>query len=107
MQKFRGEFLAKLEAIDEKTIDSTRDSMIANIMQQPANFYQESDRYWAEYIFAKYAFDGRDRYLESLRKVNKTSLLKLYKSSLLNEKAGQILIQVRGNQFSDKPFVNP
>ncbi len=107
MQKFRNEFLVKLEKLDEKAIETTRDSLVANVLQQPVNFYQESDQYWPEYISAKYTFDGRDRYLESLRKVNKSSLLKLYKSYLLNEKAGQVLIQVRGNQFSDKPFVNP
>lgn len=107
MQAFRTEFLKKLEALDEKAIEATRDAMIANVLQQPANFYQESDRHWAEYIYAKYSFDGRDRYLSSLKKVDKANLIAVYKSYLLNNKTGQMLIQVRGNQFLDKPFVIP
>lgn len=51
--------------------------------------------------------DGRDRYLAALKKVDKASLLAIYKSFILDKNAGQIMIQVRGKQFVDKPFASP
>ncbi len=101
---FRENFITSLKQMDEVQIQTARDAQIANQEQQSVNFYQESDRHWAEYIHGKYSFDGRDRHIAALQKVDKASLIAVYKSIVLNKNAGQVLIQIRGTNFKDKPF---
>lgn len=104
MDKFRNDYLATLERLDEKEVIAARDALIANLLQKPIDFYQEAGWYVNEFMLGKYSFDARDRYLASLKKVTKADLIAIYKSLLLNQQSGQVLIQLRGTNFKDKPF---
>jgi len=104
MDKFRIEYLPALENLDEKEVISARDSLIANFLEKPVDFYQEANWYRDEFFNGEYAFDGRDRYLASLKKVTKSDLIAIYQSMLLSEQSGYIEIQLRGTNFKNKPF---
>ena len=104
MDNFRNNYLTELRALDPAKVESTKQAMIASILQKPTDFYKEANLYANEFWNAKYAFDGRDRYLASLRKVTKDDLVKIYESLILNEKSSGMLLQIRGTNFKDAPF---
>jgi protease III len=104
MDKFRLDYLPTLKATDDSVIEQTKQAMIANLLQKPTDIYADTGRYSGEFWNAKYQFDGRDRYLASLKKVTKADLIKVYEKLILNDKAGQYLLQIRGTNFKDKPF---
>jgi len=104
MEKFTQEYVKILEQLDEKEVIAAREALMANFLQKPIDFYQEASWYLNEFMLGKYSFDGRDRYLASLKKVTKADLIAIYKSLLLNQQSGQIVIQLRGTNFKNKPF---
>jgi protease-3 len=105
MDKFRQEYLTELKAVDPGVIEATKQAMIANIMQKPTDFYKEAGQYAGEFWHAKYDFDGRDRHLNALKMVTKDDLIKIYEALFLNDKSSGMLLQIRGTNFKDAPFV--
>lgn len=106
MDKFRRNYLATLEQLDERTILAARDTQLANLNQKPSDFYQESTWFSEEFMTGEYQFDLRERYLAALQKVTKADVIAVYKKLLLNEKSGRILVQMRGTNFKDKPVIS-
>lgn len=104
MDKFRKEYLAVLQAIDPAEIEQAKQAELANVLQKPTDFYQEMNLHNNEFFHGQYTFDGRDRYIAALQKVTKEDVVKLYQTLLLNDKAGAILLQIRGTNFKDAPF---
>ena len=104
MDKFRQDYLAELKATEAADVEQAKQSLIANIMQKPTDFYAEAGRYSGEFWSAKYAFDARERSLAALNKVTKADLVNIYQSLLLNDSSGKMLLQLRGTNFKDKPF---
>lgn len=104
MDKFRKDYLATLKGTDEQEFEQAKQALIANVLEKPTDFYSEADRYSREFWHGKYAFDGRDRYLASLKKVTKADVVRIYEKLLLNDKAGQSVLQLRGTNFKAKPF---
>ncbi|GGY77325.1 pitrilysin [Cellvibrio zantedeschiae] len=105
IDKFRQDYLAELKAIDPAAIEATKKATIENIMQKPTDFYKEAGLYVGEFWHAKYAFDARDRHLTALKMVTKEDLIKIYEDMLMNDKSSGILLQTRGTNFKDSPFV--
>lgn len=104
MDKFRKDYLAVLNAIDEKEIEHAKQALIANELQKPTDFYAEASRYTPEFWQGKYQFDARERYLAALQKVTKADLIRIYQNLLLDNKSGKALLQLRGTNFKTKPF---
>ncbi len=104
MDKFREEYLAILKATDAAEIEQAKQTTIANVTQKPTDFYKEAARYTNEFTNAKYLFNARDRQIAALKKVTKDDLIRIYEALLLNDKAGTLLIQLRGTNFKDAAF---
>lgn len=104
VDKFRKDFLAKLKAVDPQMINQFKKAEAANVLQKPTDFYAEANRFTADFWNAHYEFNSRERYLAALEKVNKENLVALYQSMLLDKKSMNLLIQLKGTTFADKPF---
>lgn len=104
MDKFRKEYVTTLEAMDAQEIVNARDAALANLLQKPTDFYQEMYRHNNEFFHGKYEFDGRERHIAALKGVTKNDILMLYKQLLLNDKVGQVLLQLRGTNFKESSF---
>lgn len=104
LDKFRNDYVAELKDMDPANIETTKQALIANVMQKPTDFYKEASLYINEFINAKYAFDWRDRHLTALKMVTKDDLVKIYNDFLMNEKSAGIMVQLRGTNFKDAPF---
>jgi protease III len=104
MDKFRQDYLATLKATDPADIEQAKQSILANVLQKPTDFYKEAALYTGEFWNAKYKFDARERQIAALKKVTKEDVVKMYESLLLNDKAGALLVQLRGTNFKDAPF---
>ena len=104
MDKFRLEYLSVLEQVPDAAVEQIKQSIIANIMQTPTDFYADVGRYSGEFWRAKYQFDGRERFLAALKIVTKQDLIRVYENIILNTQSPQYLFQVRGKPFIGKPF---
>lgn len=104
MDKFRKDYAAVLQAVNPTEIEQAKQAELANLLQKPTDFYQEMNLHNNEFFHGKYSFDGRDRYIAALQKVTKDDVVNLYKKLLLNDKAGAMLLQIRGTNFKDADF---
>jgi protease III len=107
MDKFRLDFLQELKLVDDNQIEQFKKAEAASVLQKPTDFYTEAKRYTGDFWAAHYDFTGRDRYLASLAKVNKEQLMKIYQKMLIEKKSMNILIQLKGTAFADKPYAKP
>jgi protease III len=105
MSQFRKSYINELKKIDVNEIEQAKRALIANITEKPANFYEEMERYTAEFWEGKYQFDARERRLSALEKVTKEDVIKTYQNLILDKKSGQFFIQMRGTNFKNQVFV--
>ena len=95
-----------LKNTDPATIDQFKKAEAASVLQKPTDFYKEAARYEGDFWAGHYDFTARDRYLAALERVNKDNLIAVYQKLLLNDKGLDILVQLRGKNFADKPAVH-
>ena len=103
MDKFRTEFFDVLKNTDPATIDQFKKAEAASVLQKPTDFYKEATRYEADFWAGRYDFTARDRYLAALERVNKDNMMAVYQKLLLEDKGLDILVQLRGKNFAEKP----
>jgi len=104
MDRFRTEFFAQLKDVDPAQIEQIKKSETATVLQKPTDFYKEANRYSGDFWSAHFNFDGRDRYLAALARVNKENIVALYQKMLLDNKSMNLVVQLQGANFKGKPF---
>lgn len=104
LDKFRKEFLKTLQELTPETLEQLKKSEIAKIMQKPTDFNSEATEHLADFHWAKFSFDRKQRTVAALAKVTKEDLLEAYQQFLLNQQGTHMTIQLKGTHFADKPF---
>jgi protease-3 len=107
MDKFRKEFLAVLQATDSAQIEQSKTAELANILQKPTDFNEESGLYSSDFWAGHYNFDDRARLVAALKNVNKASVVALYQKMLLTKQSVNMLVQLKGTAFANKPYAKP
>ncbi len=106
IDRFRREFQAQLDALDPATLEQLKTSEIAKLQQRPANFDAEAREHLADFRWAKFDFDRKEKLIDALGKVTREDLLALYRSQLLDQAGARMVIQLKGTHFADKPFAS-
>lgn len=107
MDRFRSEFLVQLKAADSALIEQSKNAELANILQKPTDFNEEAERYLTDFWAGRYSFDDRDRLVAALKNVNKDKLIALYQKMLLSKQGANMLVQLKGTAFANKPYARP
>lgn len=107
IDKFKIDFLEQLKALNPAAIEQFKKAEKASVLQKPSDFYAEATRYENDFWDANYQFNSRERYLESLEKVEKASLIELYQKMLLDKKSMNVLVQLKGTRFAATPYATP
>ena len=103
---FMFQFYKALKATDEAVFTQIRKNMINSIKQKPENVYVESKRYFIDWLEQRNNYDTNEKIISILTATRKKDLLNLYNDMLLNGQSANVMIQLRGTKFKEKPFFN-
>src|SRR5690606_31116619 len=106
LNTFLQDFSDHLAAIPEETISQLREAAVQKLTQKPKDFETEAYRQLSDFTTNNTAFDTRKKLIAAFNALEKVTLVETYREWLAEE-SPRILIQMRGNNFSDSDFAEP
>lgn len=107
LDKFRQEYAAQLENLDDAVLEQLRASVVAQLTQKPDNLNAEAGHYLNDFHDGNFEFDSRERLIAAIGNVSKEDLIETYQTLLLDQNATRLLIQLRGTRFLETDFAVP
>jgi protease-3 len=102
---FRASFKTQLSQVSAQEFATTKNSVLISLTQPPKNLNEEMARYIGDWREQNYAFDSRAELIGALNNVSLQDIMDFYNKLQVGKQFGQLLVQMRGTQFSDKAFV--
>ncbi|MEP2652613.1 MAG: insulinase family protein [Paraglaciecola sp.] len=105
IELFRHNFVKKLAAVTAESFNITKNGILTNLNQPAKNLSQEMGEFIEEWRNQEWAFDSKPKLIEALKKLTLDDVIAFYKDLQEGAKFGRVLIQMRGNNFADKDFI--
>ncbi|MEP0355680.1 insulinase family protein [Paraglaciecola sp.] len=105
IELFRHNFVKKLAAVTAESFNITKNGILTNLNQPAKNLSQEMGEFIEEWRDQEWAFDSKPKLIEALEKLTLDDVIAFYKDLQEGAKFGRVLIQMRGNNFADKDFI--
>lgn len=104
VEKFLADHEPTLAELNEAQLNPLRESLVAQLTQQPNDFAQEASRYRGDFHRNNTDFDTRDRLIEALRAVTPEQVKQAYERWVLGEGSGILTLQAKGTGFAEGDF---
>lgn len=102
---FREKFKTQLSQVSAQEFATTKNSVLISLTQPPKNLNEEMSRFIGDWREQNYEFDTRAQLIDALNSVSLQDIIDFYNKLEKGQAFGQLLVQMRGTQFSDKDFV--
>ena len=102
---FRQKFTTQLSQVSAQEFATTKNSVLISLTQPPKNLNEEMSRFIGDWREQNYEFDTRAQLIDALNSVSLQDIIDFYNKLEKGQAFGQLLVQMRGTQFSDKDFV--
>ena len=102
---FRQKFKTQLSQVSAQEFATTKNSVLISLTQPPKNLNEEMSRFIGDWREQNYEFDTRAQLIDALNSVSLQDIIDFYNKLEKGQAFGQLLVQMRGTQFSDKDFV--
>ncbi|MDP5029511.1 insulinase family protein [Paraglaciecola sp.] len=106
ISEFRQGFKTQLAEVSEQDFATTKTSVLVSLTQPPKNLSEEMSRYIGDWREQNYAYNSRAQLISALEKVTLKDVINFYNRLEEGDGFGQLLVQMRGTQFTDKDFVS-
>lgn len=103
---FKIEYVEKLEKLTDDEFNQIKASALANLNEEPKNLSDEAEPIISDWYKNTLSFDSKAQLIKAAENVSKEDIQSYYKSTLLNEAAPRLNIQLRGYKFADEPFAD-
>ncbi|MGJ8682959.1 insulinase family protein, partial [Paraglaciecola sp.] len=104
---FRGDFSNLLNDYSEAEFSAYKNSLLTRIKQPAKNLAEEHSQYLADWRLQNHLFDSEDKLIFQVENVTLKDVIGLYKKIETGQKFGRLLVQLRGANFTDKPYIQP
>ena len=103
-EAFKIEFVDELAQLPIERFEQLKMGTLAKLMEQPQNLIEEVEPYIEDWGRERYDFDSRIRLIAAVESVSLKDIQQFYAASVIADDASRILIQLRGQTFSNQPF---
>jgi len=103
---YKKEYWQALQEMSEDDFAKIKQSTLKQLLEKPKNLREEIQPLIRDWYDEKWSFDSRQKLIEAVKQVTLDSLKAYYQSTMLNESAPRISIQLRGEKFRKQPFAN-
>ena len=104
INEFKHNFKDELALVPENKIEQFKKAFIASINQEPKNIFAELRPYVKSWSLNKLTFDSKEKSIESIQNTTKQDLVDLYNSLMIKGNSHNVIVQVKGEDFSGSPF---
>lgn len=105
IELFRQAFVKQLTGVTAETFATTKNGILTTLNQPAKNLSQEMGEFIEDWRDQQWTFDSKQKLIEELEKITLDDLIVFYDELQKGAKFGRVLIQMRGNNFADKDFI--
>ncbi|MDF1582581.1 MAG: insulinase family protein [Methyloprofundus sp.] len=103
VRTFITNFLQDLEKLSTEELEKYKTGLITHLLEKDKNLQKRSYRNWLEIDRENFAFDTQQRIAEAVKTLDKASLIKAYKSELIDQPR-QFRSYALGTKFIEEDF---
>ncbi len=103
VKTFITDFLQDLEKLPPEELETYKTGLLTQLLEKDKNLQKRSYRNWLEIDRENYAFDTQERIAEAVKTIDKASLIKAYKSWLIDQPR-QFRSYALGTKFIQEDF---
>ena len=102
---FRDTFTAELDELTTEEFNTVRKSVLISLTQPPKNLAEESSAFISDWRKNKLSFDSKAKLIKAIEALELADIKDLYKQLNQHEAFGRVMVQMRGKNFKEQPFV--
>ncbi|RHW75831.1 insulinase family protein [Colwellia sp. RSH04] len=104
---FRHNFTTELAELSAEEFDTIRKSVLISLTQPPKNLAEESSAFVSDWRKNKLSFDSKAKLISAIKSLELADIKHLYQQLNQDNAFGRVMVQMRGKNFKDQPFVEP
>lgn len=104
---FRHNFTTELAELSTEEFDTIRKSVLISLTQPPKNLAEESSDFVSDWRKNKLSFDSKAKLISAIKSLELADIKNLYQQLNQDNAFGRVMVQMRGKNFKDQPFVEP
>ncbi len=106
IDRFRKEFSDELQQTGEDVVEQIKQSQLDLLNKEPSDFREEMSHLLADFYQGNLEFNSRGQLIDAFEAVALDKLFDTYTALILNNSGTEVLVQVKGSNFSDTAFAN-
>jgi protease-3 len=103
-EAFTEEYGETLEALSADHFANLKSGVLTALTEPPTNLADEAGPFISDWNRERYEFGSRQRMIAAVEAVTIDGVRAHYRDTVLGSKPSRILIQLRGERWSDSPF---
>ncbi len=104
--KFKQEYANMLENLTLEEFNNLKTSVLTSLHTPPKNLSEEFSRFTRDWYDENWDFNTRQKVINATEKLTFNDIKQYYKETMLNPNAARLVIQLKGNKFSNEPFAS-
>lgn len=103
-EQFVVEYEQMLKAITPEQFDNLKSGVLTQLTEPPTNLSDEAGPFIADWHRQRYDFRTRSDLIAAVERVSLDDMRDYYRQTVLIDNPSRVLIQLRGERWSDEPF---
>jgi protease-3 len=107
IKKFRQIFTQTLTNLSDTDFEANKNSLLISLKQPAKNLQEEQGEFIDDWRIQNWQFDSKENLISAVNSVSHKDVVALYHQIESGKVFGRLLVQLRGNNFADKPYIQP
>lgn len=107
IKTFRQTFTQTLANLSVTDFAVNKNSLLISLNQPAKNLQEEQGEFTGDWRIQNWKFDSKEKLIAAVNSVSHKDVIALYDQIESGKVFGRLLVQLRGNNFADKPYVEP
>lgn len=103
-ERFASEYQQMLMALTEEQFQNLKSGVLTQLTEPPTNLSDEASPFVSDWNRERYDFRSRTDLIAAVENVSREDIQDYYRRTVLADHPSRILIQLRGERWSDDPF---
>ncbi|MDU0356162.1 insulinase family protein [Paraglaciecola aquimarina] len=104
--QFRAGFIEQLHQMSEQEFVTVKNSVLRKLLEPAKHLHAEVAYLLDDWRLNNVTFDSKDRLVSALNNVKRDDVLGFYKKMQSENAFGRVMIQLRGANFREQPFIS-
>jgi protease-3 len=102
---FKRKFNTEISTLNTEKLEQYRQAILVYLTQKPKNIFEEQQENLHDWNIGNLHFDSKQKLIEAIKHVSVEAIQQLYSQVNDPNQLSRVLVQIKGKNFADSPFV--